>query len=103
DKSIRKIRDPLFERYPDPQAVADSSPEEIQSYIKTVGLHRNKAKYIYNSSLQLLERFDGKVPTTGKELQTLSGIRPKSANILLSASLGQHSCVVDLLVARVCS
>lgn len=26
DKSIRKIRDPLFERYPDPQAVADSSP-----------------------------------------------------------------------------
>jgi len=102
DKSIRKIRDPLFERYPDPQAVADSSPEEIQSYIKTVGLHRNKAKYIYNSSLQLLERFDGKVPTTGKELQTLSGIGPKSANILLSAAFGQDAFAVDTHVARVC-
>lgn len=102
DESISKIRIPLFERYPDPQAVADSSTEEIQSYIKSVGLHRNKAKYIYNGSPQLLERFDGEVPATRKELQTLSGIGPKSANILLSVAFGQDAFAVDTHVSRVC-
>ncbi len=82
DVSVAKVKDKLFERYPNPQAVSESSPEEIESYIKTVGLYRNKAKYIYKSSCQLLEKFDGKVPNTRKELQSLTGIGPKSANIL---------------------
>lgn len=102
DESIRKIRESLFERYPDPQSVAASSPEEIEGYIKTVGLYKNKAKYIYKGSRQLLERFDGEVPAAKKDLQTLAGIGPKSANILLSVAFGQDAFAVDTHVARVC-
>lgn len=102
DESVAKVKDRLFERYPNPQAVSESSPEEIESYIKTVGLYRNKAKYIYKSSHQLLEEFDGEVPNTRKELQSLSGIGPKSANILLNVAFNQDAFAVDTHVARVC-
>ncbi|GAA0359387.1 endonuclease III [Alkalibacterium iburiense] len=102
DESVAKIRDALFKRYPNPQTVVNSSPEEIETYIKTVGLYRNKAKYIYKSSQQLLDHFNGKVPQTRKELLTLTGIGPKSANILLSVAFNEHAFAVDTHVARIC-
>ncbi|MBT2732248.1 endonuclease III [Carnobacterium sp. ISL-102] len=102
DESVAKVKDQLFERYPDPQAVIESSPEEIETYIKTVGLYRNKAKYIYKSSGQLLEKFDGKVPNTRKELESLTGIGPKSANILLNVAFNQDAFAVDTHVTRIC-
>ena len=102
DESVAKVTDRLFERYPSPRAVIESSPEEIESYIKTVGLYRNKAKYIYKSSQELLEKFDGDVPHTRKELQSLTGIGPKSANILLSVAFDQEAFAVDTHVSRVC-
>jgi endonuclease-3 len=102
DESVDKVTGQLFERYPNPQAVSESSPEEIETYIKTVGLHRNKAKYIYKSSHQLLEEFEGEVPNTRKELQSLTGIGPKSANILLNIAFNQDAFAVDTHVTRVC-
>lgn len=102
DESVDKVTGQLFKRYPNPQAVAESSPEEIETYIKTVGLHRNKAKYIYKSAQQLLEKFEGEVPNTRKELESLTGIGPKSANILLSIAFNQDAFAVDTHVTRVC-
>lgn len=102
DASIDKVTDRLFERYPNPQAVVDSSPEEIETYINTIGLYRNKAKYIYKSSQQVIDHFQGQVPQTRKELQTLAGIGPKSANIILSVAFGQAAFAVDTHVSRIC-
>lgn len=102
DASIRKIRDRLFERYPNPETVVKSSPEEIGTYIRSVGLYKNKARYIFESSRQLLDDFGGEVPMTRKELRTLSGIGPKSANIMLSVAFGENAFAVDTHVARVC-
>lgn len=102
DASVEKVTPTLFERYPTPQAVTKSSPEEIETYIRSIGLYRNKAKYIFKSSQQLLDNFNGEVPTTRKELQSLMGIGPKSANILLSVAFQQEAFAVDTHVARVC-
>lgn len=102
DASVEKVQDRLFERYPDPQSVADSSIEEIETYIKSIGLYRNKAKYIFNSSHQLLDHFEGIVPNTRKELLTLNGIGPKSANILLSVAFQEPAFAVDTHVTRIC-
>lgn len=102
DKSVAKVRDALFERYPNPQMVVQSSPEEIETYIKSIGLYRNKAKYIYKSSQQILDHFNGKVPHTKKELLTLTGIGPKSANILLNVAFNEPAFAVDTHVARIC-
>jgi len=102
DKSVAKVTPTLFERYPNPEAIVASSPEEIEFYIRSIGLYRNKAKYIYKSSQQLLERFAGEVPHTRKELESLTGIGPKSANILLSVAFEEPAFAVDTHVTRVC-
>lgn len=102
DKSVAKVREALFERYPNPQTVVQSSPEEIETYIKSIGLYRNKAKYIYKSSQQILDHFNGKVPHTKKELLTLTGIGQKSANILLNVGFNEPAFAVDTHVARIC-
>lgn len=102
DVSVEKVTPKLFKRYPSPEAVIASSPTEIESYIRTIGLFRNKAKYIYKSAGQLLEQFNGIVPSTRKELESLTGIGPKSANILLSVAFEQPAFAVDTHVARIC-
>lgn len=102
DDSVAKVRDKLFARYPTPAAVAASSPAEIEPYIHTVGLYHNKAKYIYQTSQQLITRFNGQVPQTRRELESLPGIGPKSANIILNVAFNQPAFAVDTHVARVC-
>lgn len=71
DASVEKVTDKLFERYPNPEAVVQSSPEEIEGYINSIGLYRNKAKYIYKSSQQLLDNFQGQVPQNRRVKWTL--------------------------------
>src|SRR5690625_153889 len=102
DVSVAKVTSTLFKRYPNPESVVASSPEEIEPYIRSIGLYRNKAKYIYKSSQQLLEWFSGKAPSTRKELETLTGIGSKSANILLSVAFEKPAFAGDTHVARVC-
>ncbi len=102
DISVEKVTPELFKRYPSPETVVASSPEEIETMIRSIGLYRNKAKYIYKSSQQLLDRFDGKVPSTRKELESLTGIGPKSANILLSVAFDEPAFAVDTHVMRIC-
>lgn len=102
DASIEKIQDKLFERYPSPESVVESSIEEIETYINTIGLYHNKARYIFMSSQQLLDNFGGEVPSTRKELTSLTGIGPKSANIILSVAYGEAAFAVDTHVTRIC-
>ena len=44
DVSVNKATPELFKRYPDPESLATSEIAEIESYIKTIGLFRSKAK-----------------------------------------------------------
>ena len=102
DISVEKVTPELFRLYPTPEAVVASTPEEIEPLIRSIGLYKNKAKYIYQSSQQIIERFDGKVPSSRKELESLSGIGPKSANIMRSVAFQEPAFAVDTHVTRVC-
>ena len=50
---------------------------------------------------QLVERFDGKVPSTLDELTSLPGVGRKTANVMLSVAFGQAAMPVDTHVYRV--
>lgn len=101
DIAVNKVTPALFERFPTPEAVIQSSPEEIMTYIKTIGLYRNKARYVFQCCEQLIERFGGEVPSTRKELESLSGVGRKTANVVLSVWFKQAAIAVDTHVERV--
>lgn len=61
----------LFARAPDAKAMAGVPVDEIQQYVRLVGLAPTKAKNIAKMSELLLERHGGKVPSTFQELEAL--------------------------------
>ncbi len=88
DVSVNKATPDLFASFPTPDALAEASIDEIILKIKTIGLYRNKAKNIKACAQQLIERFDGQVPTSREELMSLPGVGRKTANVVLGDAFG---------------
>lgn len=83
DVSVNKVTPALFAAFPSPKAFADSNPEAIEPYIRSIGLFRNKAKSIHAAMTAIVEHFGGEVPQTMHELLTLRGVARKTANVVL--------------------
>lgn len=102
DAAVNKVTPELFKRFPDPLAFAQASSKEIEPYIAKIGLYRNKARFLHQCAKQLLTDFDGQVPRTREELETLSGVGRKTANVVLSVGFGIPAFAVDTHVTRIC-
>lgn len=102
DAGVNKATPALFERYETPADYAASTPEEIETYIKSIGLYRNKAKAIHAAMTRIVDDFDGRVPDTMEDLLTLRGVARKTANVVLGEAYGKaEGVVVDTHVKRV--
>lgn len=101
DVSVNKATPALFARFPTPAAYAAATPGEIEPYIKTIGLFRNKAKAVHAAMTTLVEQFGGEVPSTMGELLTLRGVARKTANVVLGNAFKTNvGFVVDTHVER---
>ncbi len=101
DASVNRVTPALFERFPTPESLASADVHEIESYIKTLGLYRNKAKQIQGMAKDLIDRYDGLMPQSLKELTTLPGIGRKCANVIQSECFGIPALAVDTHCNRV--
>lgn len=101
DKAVNQIMPALMKTYGNSELMSKARPQDIEPYIQTIGLFRNKAKYLVKMSQQLQENFNGQVPHTRKELQSLSGVGRKTANVVLSVAFNQPAFAVDTHVERI--
>lgn len=101
DVGVNKVTPQLFEAYPTPEKMAEADVAEIMDKIKTIGLYRNKAKFIKKCAADLVERFDSQVPKTHKELESLAGVGRKTANVVMSVAFDEPAIAVDTHVDRV--
>ncbi len=101
DKRVNMITPPLFEAFPAPQAMAQASPEEIYQYIKSVSYPNNKTKSLLGMAKVLVEKYDGKVPSSIDELLTIPGVGRKTANVILAVVYDKPAMAVDTHVFRV--
>jgi len=101
DVSVNKATPALFARYPTPADYAKASPQEIEPYIKTIGLFRNKAKAVHAAMTTLVEKLNGRVPETMDDLLTLRGVARKTANVVLGNAFNINvGFVVDTHIDR---
>lgn len=101
DVGVNKATPALFARFPTPADYAAATPTEIEPYIKTIGLFRNKAKSIHAAMSEITTVFGGRVPKTMQELLTLRGVARKTANVVLGNAFGINvGVVVDTHVER---
>ncbi len=101
DKRINMVTPALFERFPDPQALAMSTVEEVFQYIRSVSYPNNKAKHLVGMARILIDKFGGEVPGTIEELQLMPGVGRKTANVIASVIYNQPAMAVDTHVFRV--
>lgn len=101
DKRINQVTPALFERFPDPESLAASTPEEVFTYIRSVSYPNNKAKHLVGMAKMLTEVFNSEVPSDINELQKLPGVGRKTANVIASVVYDAPAIAVDTHVFRV--
>ena len=101
DAGVNKATRKLFPVANTPQAIYALRQEGLESYIKTIGLYRMKAKHLIETCRILVERHGGEVPRNREELQALPGVGRKTANVVLNVAFGEPTMAVDTHIFRV--
>jgi len=101
DVRVNMVTPALFAAYPNAQALATADRETLEDMIKSTGFFRSKAKSLLGMAQALVQRHDGRVPSTMEELTALPGVGRKTANVVLGNAFDVNDgIVVDTHVAR---
>lgn len=101
DVGVNRVTKGLFERFKAPEDYLAVDVEVIESYIKTIGLYRNKAKNIQKLCRDLIDKFNGEIPNNYDDLISLAGVGRKTANVVLSVAFDTPRIAVDTHVERI--
>lgn len=101
DKRVNMITPALYEAFPEPEVMAESTPEVVYEYIKSVSYPNNKAKHLVGMAKMLVNDFKSIVPSDIDELQKLPGVGRKTANVIASVVYEKPAMAVDTHVFRV--
>lgn len=102
DKGVNKATKDLFKIADSPQKMIELGEENLITYIKSIGLYKNKAKNIINLSKKLISDYDSQVPDNMEDLMTLAGVGRKTANVVLNVIFNKATMPVDTHLLRVC-
>lgn len=100
DERVNMVTPALFAKYPTPEDLAAADPADVEEIIRSTGFYKNKTKSIIGMAQALVERFDGQVPHSMKDLTTIPGVGRKTANVVRSVALGLPGLPVDTHVMR---
>lgn len=101
DKRINQTTPALFAHYPNPQALAQATYDDLFFLVKSVSYPGNKTRHLLGMANMLVEKFHGEVPLTVEELIQLPGVGRKTAHVITSVIDQQPNMAVDTHVFRV--
>ncbi len=101
DVGVNKATRRLFPVANTPQQILALGLEGLESYIKTIGLYRSKAKHLMETCRILVEQHGGQVPRSRAALEALPGVGRKTANVVLNSAFGEPTMAVDTHIFRV--
>lgn len=101
DERVNEVTPLLFEKYPNAKYLAKANIKDVENIIKPIGLYKNKALNIINTSKILMDKYNGEVPSNREKLESLNGVGRKTANIILSNCFNVPAFAVDTHVSRV--
>lgn len=100
DVRVNKTTPAVFDRYPDPLALAHAHPRELEELVHATGFYKSKARNLVKMANQLLEDYEGEVPTDLIDLVKLGGVGRKTANVVRSVAFRLPGLPVDTHVGR---
>jgi endonuclease-3 len=100
DLNVNNVTRDIYPKYNKPEHFVKLGRKKIERLIKSIGIFRVKAKSIYLMSKQLLDEYNGKVPKTFEELESLPGVGHKTASVVMSQGFGIPAFAVDTHIHR---
>ena len=101
DKRVNEVTKILFEKYKTLEELNEADIDDISKIIKPIGTFNKKSKFIKQICKILLEKYDGVVPKSHKELEIIAGVGHKTANVVLGVLYNIPTFAVDTHVSRV--
>lgn len=101
DARVNIVTKDLFVKYPDIKSFAQADLKEMEKDIHSTGFYHNKAKNIIACCKQLVEEYQGEVPSDIEKLTKLPGVGRKTANVIRGNIYHEPSIVVDTHVKRI--
>ena len=91
----------LFALADTPAGILALPTRTIERAIFPVGFYRTKARVLHRVCRDLLDRFDGRVPSDLDALLSLHGVGRKTANLVVTFGFGLPGICVDTHVHRI--
>jgi endonuclease III len=101
DEQVNRITGKLFAFAPTPHHLAGLEPAQLEPYLKSCGLWRQKSRYLVEASRIIVRKHGGQLPAAFADLAALPGAGRKTANVVLHAAFGIPALAVDTHVYRV--
>lgn len=101
DKGVNAATRRLFPVANTPASILALGVEGLESYVRTIGLYRSKAKHLIETCRILVEEHGGEVPHDRASLERLPGVGRKTANVVLNTAFGEPTMAVDTHIFRV--
>ncbi len=95
DARVNIVVQDLYSKFPDVEALAEATVDEIEEIVRPCGLGKSKAKDISACMKLIHEKYAGKVPDNMDELLKLPGVGRKSANLIMGDVYGKPAIVTD--------
>ncbi len=95
DARVNVVVEELYKVFPDINALAEASAEDIEKIVRPCGLGKSKARDINACMKMLRDEYGGKVPDDFKKLLALPGVGRKSANLIMGDGFGKPAIVTD--------
>jgi endonuclease-3 len=97
---VNKTSPLLFRQADNPYDMMKMSVEEIREIIKPCGLSPMKSKGIHGLSKILVEKYNGEVPNTFEDLESLPAVGHKTASVVMTQWFGVPAFPVDTHIHR---
>lgn len=101
DKRVNMVTPALFAAYPTITDLSHATAEEVLVYIRSVSYPNSKAEHLVQMAKRVVDAYEGQIPDTREELQTLAGVGRKTANVVLAVWWNQPTMAVDTHIFRV--
>lgn len=101
DRRVNQVTSELFKEFNTPYKMITLSQDELEQKIHSCVFFHNKAKHILDMSKDLIEKFNGDVPSDKQQLMSLAGVGEKTANVVLAVGFNIPAIAVDTHVFRV--
>jgi endonuclease III len=100
DALVNQVTPALFARFKTAGDYARATEEELQGFLRRIGLFRNKAKNLKACMEQLQREHGGLLPRTREALHQLPGVGWKTAGVVAVHAFGTPAFPVDTHIGR---